>query len=124
FDKKASLLRNLGEQIGFAPKAQICFANPNLFLPYPLEPSKTFAQGKMGFGISLYERVCENNAPFVVRVILRPSFKTAKDAQMLHRRKESELSLSACRLCADGQPLCGYPSQNDVKVVLTSAVKV
>ncbi|MBQ7380822.1 MAG: hypothetical protein IJW69_01920, partial [Clostridia bacterium] len=45
FDKKASLLRNLGEQIGFAPKAQICFANPNLFLPYPLEPSKTFAQG-------------------------------------------------------------------------------
>jgi len=43
---------------------------------------------------------------------------------MLHRRKESELSLSACMLCADGQPLRGCPSQNDVKFKQTNAVKV
>ena len=43
---------------------------------------------------------------------------------MLRRRKESELSLSACRLCADGQPLRGYPSQNDVKFKRTHAAKV
>ena len=49
---------------------------------------------------------------------------TADNAQMLHRRKESELSLSACKLCADGQPLRGFPSQNDAKSKHTNAVKV
>ena len=60
----------------------------------------------------------------IIQVILRPSFKTAEGAQMLHRRKESSLSLSACMLCADGQPLRGYPSQNDVKFQRTCSPKV
>ena len=77
----------------------------------------------MAIAFAPNERKREKNICSNVRVILRPS-ATAEDAQMLHRRKESELSLSACRLCADGQPRSGYPSQNDVKFKRTNAVKV
>jgi len=78
----------------------------------------------MGFGIAPHERICENNARSVVQVILRPSLEKAEGAQAVTADKESLLSFLRVRSCADGQPLRGYPSQNDVKFVQTNSAKV